>query len=104
VLIRRAIDYLPYFVFTFRELGRAGLGPGRGCFEVAEVHAEGVGETRCVYAAADGVLHGDGPRVTGADLAAGQQVGTGNGRLTVHFLTPTRIQSDGMVRAEVGAA
>ena len=28
VLVGRAIDYLPYFLFTFIELGRTGLGPG----------------------------------------------------------------------------
>src|SRR6516165_6430860 len=30
VLVGRALEYLPYFVFTFRELGETGLGPGRG--------------------------------------------------------------------------
>ena len=33
VLIGRAIDYLPYFLMSFQELGRAGVGrrsrPGR---------------------------------------------------------------------------
>jgi hypothetical protein len=101
VLVGRAIDYLPYFVFTFRELGRAGLGTGRGQFEVAEVHAEGLDETRCIYRAADGVLHGDGPRISGADLAAPYQGDLSSKRLTVHFLTPTRIRSDGVVQAEV---
>jgi hypothetical protein len=37
VLVGRAQGYLPYFVFTFGELGRTGLGPGRGRYEVAEV-------------------------------------------------------------------
>jgi len=30
VLVGRAIDYLPYFIYTFDELGKAGLGKGRG--------------------------------------------------------------------------
>jgi hypothetical protein len=41
VLVGRAIDYLPYFVFTFSQLGQTGLGPGRGQFEIVEVHSEG---------------------------------------------------------------
>ena len=57
VLIGRAIDYLPYFLFTFIELGRTGLGPGRGQFTVAEVHAEGLHGDRQMYSATDGVLH-----------------------------------------------
>ncbi len=30
ILIGRAIDYLPYFVYTFEEMCRRGLGKGRG--------------------------------------------------------------------------
>jgi hypothetical protein len=29
-LIGKAIDYLPYFIYTFDELGKVGLGKGRG--------------------------------------------------------------------------
>jgi CRISPR-associated endoribonuclease Cas6 len=100
VLVGRALDYLPYFVFTFRELGRTGLGPSRGQFEVAEVHAEGLDESWCIYRAADGVLHADDGRIRGTDLSA-ERWEAASGRLTVQFLTPTRIRSDGVMRAEV---
>lgn len=36
-LIGKAIDYLPYFIYTFEELGKTGLGKGRGSFELSEV-------------------------------------------------------------------
>ncbi|OPZ93753.1 MAG: hypothetical protein BWY73_00137 [candidate division TA06 bacterium ADurb.Bin417] len=36
ILIGRAIDYLPYFVFAFRELGQAGLGVARSQFQLKE--------------------------------------------------------------------
>jgi len=29
ILIGKAIDYLPYFIYTFDELGRIGIGKGR---------------------------------------------------------------------------
>jgi CRISPR-associated endoribonuclease Cas6 len=37
VLIGRAIDYLPYFIYTFDELGRMGIGKGRGKYELMSV-------------------------------------------------------------------
>jgi len=36
-LIGKAIDYLPYFIYTFEELGKMGLGKGRGKFNLDEV-------------------------------------------------------------------
>lgn len=34
VLVGRAVDYLPYFIFTFSELGKLGLGRNRGKFSL----------------------------------------------------------------------
>ena len=36
-LIGKAVDYLPYFVYTFDELGRMGIGKGRGKYELKTV-------------------------------------------------------------------
>lgn len=37
ILIGRAIDYLPYFIYTFDELGRIGIGKGIGKFALQTV-------------------------------------------------------------------
>jgi len=37
VLIGKAINYLPYFILVFSELGRIGLGRGKGKFKLLEV-------------------------------------------------------------------
>ncbi|MEK6589841.1 MAG: CRISPR system precrRNA processing endoribonuclease RAMP protein Cas6 [Nitrospinota bacterium] len=37
ILIGKAVDYLPYFIYTFEELGRIGIGKGRGKYELKEV-------------------------------------------------------------------
>ncbi|MFH1562829.1 MAG: CRISPR system precrRNA processing endoribonuclease RAMP protein Cas6 [Nitrospirota bacterium] len=41
ILIGKAIDYLPYFIYTFDELGKIGLGKGRAEYEMKEVHCAG---------------------------------------------------------------
>jgi hypothetical protein len=38
-LIGQGINYLPYFVLAFKELGKLGLGKGRGKYSLAEVNA-----------------------------------------------------------------
>jgi len=38
-LIGRSIDYLPYFIYTFDELGRIGIGKGKGKYQLEEVRA-----------------------------------------------------------------
>ena len=40
ILIGRGIEYLPYFVFVFEELGKKGLGKGRGKYELVRVDNE----------------------------------------------------------------
>ncbi len=37
VLIGKALDYLPYFIYTFDELGRVGLGRGKGKYMLEAV-------------------------------------------------------------------
>ncbi|MBF8275456.1 MAG: hypothetical protein HW390_529 [Candidatus Brocadiaceae bacterium] len=41
ILIGNAIDYLPYFIYTFTELGKQGIGSHRGKYSLEQV--EGVG-------------------------------------------------------------
>ncbi|MCR4320550.1 MAG: CRISPR system precrRNA processing endoribonuclease RAMP protein Cas6 [Candidatus Brocadiaceae bacterium] len=37
VLIGNAIDYIPYFIYTFTELGKQGIGQGRGKYDLVQV-------------------------------------------------------------------
>ena len=46
ILIGRAIDYLSYFIFTFEELGKIGIGRGRGKYRLTEVET---GKKELVY-------------------------------------------------------
>lgn len=38
ILIGRATDYLPYFIYTFEELGKIGIGKGRGKYKLLRVN------------------------------------------------------------------
>jgi len=100
VLVGRAINYLPYFIVVFRELGKVGLGRGRGKYRLREVAAvqplDGMEET--IYLAANEM-------VCDRDLSVGWQEieaqtsnvkrKTSEGRVTANFLTPTRIKHEG---------
>jgi hypothetical protein len=71
VLIGRAIEYLPYFVFTFLELGRRGLGPERIPFQVQTVTADlPDGGSALVYSSEDETLRDVNAAFTAADLLA----------------------------------
>ncbi|HHT9121427.1 MAG TPA: CRISPR system precrRNA processing endoribonuclease RAMP protein Cas6 [Candidatus Wunengus sp. YC63] len=43
ILIGNAIDYLPYFIYTFTELGKQGIGQGRGKYDLLQVEGMDLG-------------------------------------------------------------
>ena len=89
VLIGRAIDYLPYFIHAFEQLGAAGLGPGRGRFRVdAATSAPPSGSAAPLYDGASRRLSTGGNSFGVVDMPLPP---TGDGALTVRFLTPTRV-------------
>ncbi len=57
VLIGKAIDYLPYFILTFEELGKIGLGRGRGKYSLLSVTTDGI----IAYSSEDKTIHKVGP-------------------------------------------
>lgn len=40
ILVGKAVDYLPYFIYTFDELGKMGIGRDRGRYELKEVKSK----------------------------------------------------------------
>jgi len=64
-LIGKSIDYLPYFIYTFDELGRMGIGKGKGKYQLEEVKGQGLKvkgerpedeETTIIYSGKDKTL------------------------------------------------
>ncbi len=96
ILIGRAIEYLPYFIVVFRELGRVGLGAGRGKCDLREVVAEQAlsGAEEVIYTASDDTVRNRDLAVGYQEL--GEEAETLNPtRVTLRFLTTTRIKHNG---------
>lgn len=93
VLVGRAIDFLPYFLVVFQELGRAGLGATRGRFTVEALRAVNpiTGAETLVYQEGRGVLSeaSMGIGFSEAHEAAARIPVRDN--ITMRFLTPTRL-------------
>jgi len=92
VLFGRAVEYLPYFIFTFSELGAAGLGRERGSCVLEDVVRVGLrGETAVVYSAADRKVREGDHRLPLEELLSTPP----RRPLSLRFQTPTRIKTDG---------
>ncbi|MBU1754056.1 CRISPR system precrRNA processing endoribonuclease RAMP protein Cas6 [bacterium] len=85
-LIGKAIEYLPYFIVTFKELGSIGLGKGRGRYSLEGMSIDGDE----IYSS-DGILRETQKRINEDEIIA--EAGTyPKDRLTIEFITPTRMK------------
>ena len=89
-LVGKSIEYLPYFIFTFDELGRIGIGKGRGTYQLTEVKSNG----KTIYSSSDKILKNGFPIIRTQDL---QPSGSSLSVLYLNFLTPTRLKFDGVL-------
>lgn len=96
ILIGRAVEYLPYFIYTFEELGRIGIGKGRGRYELQDVRCEG----QEIYNSIDRQLRSE---LEFGVMSIEEALKTKNSILNSHnfstitlsFLTPARIVVNG---------
>lgn len=92
LLIGRLSDYLPYAIVPFAELGRRGIGTGRGTFSLAAIDAiKSDGALIPVYKDSDGIVQNTSAMITADDVLRLYPV-PANGRVTLNFLTPTCIR------------
>jgi len=93
VLIGRAVDYLPYFIFAFHELGNMGIGKGRGKYELAAAYsAKDTGDP--IYLAETRKLKPITPQSFSVALSMNGRAPSST-KLTLEFLTPSRLVFDG---------
>ena len=99
-LIGRAIDYLPYFIYTFDELGKIGIGKGKAKYELSNVSCDG----KMLYDSASKTLksfEAASLDVGVPTLAKGGEGGFSNQQLTLNFLTPTRLLYNGALTLDL---
>ncbi|MBU2578124.1 CRISPR system precrRNA processing endoribonuclease RAMP protein Cas6 [Patescibacteria group bacterium] len=103
-LIGKAIDYLPYFIYTFDELGNIGIGKGRGKYRLktvfqkkttpmplAHCRACRLEEDTQLYASETRKLSHFNPESLAVDIEPRDDRDEQTTVLTLNFLSPTRI-------------
>lgn len=91
ILIGKGIDYIPYFIYTFSELGNTGIGRAKGRYELRKV----VTHDGTIYSSDTGTLKAISPASLPLDINAKDFDTDTPSSLTIQFLTPTRIVYNG---------
>jgi len=94
-LIGRATDYLPYFIYALDELGRIGIGKGRGKYELRQVLEENISEHEntsetLIYNGDDKMLRQPDNPIRWSDIIMEHPIPPPVIRIS--FITPTRIK------------
>lgn len=100
-LFGHALKFLPYFVLAVPEMGRGGVGAGRGKFALKSVWAENpfTRERECLLAEGANLVHTPTltmghPQVQGEAVRMMQTLAKREGQLAIQFVTPTRLIED----------
>ncbi|NMG82784.1 MAG: CRISPR system precrRNA processing endoribonuclease RAMP protein Cas6 [Methanosarcinales archaeon] len=99
ILVGRAVDYIPYFIFVFEELGRVGIGKGKGKYSLEKVISLNKDGKTLIY---DGDSHHrDNPRVIDSAELTREAAQSNYHQVTLRFLTPTRIKYAGKLTRDI---
>ena len=98
ILIGKAIEYLPYFIVTFRELGNIGIGAKQGRFTLQEISAlDLTGQPAgIIYRESDALVRNLPSSFSYKEFSASIPSST-SARITLRFLTPTVLKADGKI-------
>ncbi len=96
ILIGKAIDYLPYFIFTFNELGKIGLGKGVGKYQLIEVKSifksNDTEKESIIYKGDNKILNNKYKILSFKDIINQTKKIPKKERIELQFITPTRIK------------
>ncbi|MCS7212785.1 MAG: CRISPR system precrRNA processing endoribonuclease RAMP protein Cas6 [Candidatus Calescibacterium sp.] len=90
IIIGDAIRFLPYFIFVFSEVGKVGVGKGRGNYELQKVFLIKDGQNETIYTKNNGI-------VKNIDKLSFEfsYKHEDTDRVTLHFLSPVRMKCEG---------
>jgi len=98
VVVGEAIDYLPYFIVSFRELAEGGFGLNRARCALAKIEAcDAEGQTAEVYDGKEGIVRPPNEPLTWQTLAARAAEFHGQREISIRFHTPTTLKAEGEV-------
>jgi CRISPR-associated endoribonuclease Cas6 len=104
-LIGKSIDYLPYFIYTFDELGGMGIGKGKGRYYLEEVRAINIGRgLETIYCGQEKILKNTYKMLTIENLQPVSVLTSASASastLNLVFLTPTRLKFDGKLSPDL---
>ncbi len=93
VLVGKAIDYLPYFIYTFIRMGERGIGRDRGRYALQNVLSIDLhGKKYPIYDSETGTLQSEIPRIQ-LDAIKTKLLP----QIALQFLTPTQIKQNGKI-------
>ena len=94
ILIGKAIDYLPYFIFAFDKLGELGLGRGKGKYLLKEVRSINGNSNSAhpIYTGEDKILKDSYSLISGKDILEECKKYYHKRGLTLNFVTPARLK------------
>jgi len=94
ILIGKAIDYLPYFIFAFDKLGELGLGRGKGKYLLKEVRSINGNSNSAhpIYTGEDKILKDSYSLISGKDILEECKKYYHKRELTLNFVTPARLK------------
>ena len=99
ILIGRAVDYIPFFIFAFEEVGRIGVGKNKGKYSLEKVIGLNNGEEVLIY---DGKSHfrDDFHTMDSMEIMK-EGVMLNSSRVKLRFITPTRIKYNGKFTSDL---
>jgi len=103
VLVGKGIDYLPYFLFVYNELGARGLGRNRGKYTLRKVESvlnDKFGSTVTIYTSESATLLDTYEIRTFAEIE--QNIGYSSCKsVSLQFMSPTRIVYRGELTIDI---
>lgn len=88
VLMGDAVRALPYFIYAFMEMGRCGIGKGRGKYNLLSVDLMGNGNPLPIFDGARGTLREFSPETPVVSQPEDEALDA----VSLHLLTPLRIK------------